>query len=109
MIQQLRYAPDGSIKQGSGSDVPDDLNELYKSEIRANQERCLDLYHRLLDANLAPEIARSVLPQDMVINWIWTGSIIGWKRLLGLRLEAHTQKESQEFAQQIEEQLSTYL
>lgn len=108
-IEQLRYAPDGSIKQGSGGDLPWDLNALYKAKIKDNQERCLDLYHRLLDDNIAPELARSVLPQDMVINWIWTGSIVGWTRLLGLRLEAHTQKETQGFASQIEEQLSGYL
>lgn len=108
-IEQLRYAPDGSIKQGSGGNLPVNLNDLHKAKIESNQLRCLDLYHEMLEANIAPELARSVLPQDMVINWIWTGSIIGWKRLLGLRLEAHSQKETQGFASQIEQQLAGYL
>jgi len=58
----------------------------------------LQTYNALLDANVAPEIARAVLPQSMYTEFIETGSLAAYARLCGLRLDPHSQKEIQQFA-----------
>ena len=42
-----------------------------------------------------------VLPQSMMTEWIWTGSLYAFARVCNLRLDSHTQKETQIVAQQI--------
>ena len=52
----------------------------------------------MLDQGLAPEQARMILPQNMMTTWVWTGTLLSWIHMLQLRLVAHTQQETQEFA-----------
>jgi thymidylate synthase (FAD) len=66
-------------------------------------EECRKTYQGLLDLGVCPEQARMVLPQSMYTEWIWTGSLLGWSRVCKLRLDSHTQKETQEVAQMIED------
>lgn len=66
------------------------------------QQRCLALYDGLLKAGVCPEQARMVLPQSMMTEWIWTGSLFGWANLYNQRKPgSHAQRETQEFARQI--------
>jgi thymidylate synthase (FAD) len=60
-------------------------------------------YVSLLDQCVAPEQARMVLPQNTMTNWIWTGSLVAFARVVKLRIEEHAQKEAQELAKLIEE------
>ena len=64
-------------------------------------EQSLAAYERLLAANVAPEQARMVLPQGVMTDWYWTGSLVFWHRVCRLRLDAHSQQETSEVAQQI--------
>jgi thymidylate synthase (FAD) len=61
----------------------------------------LDTYNMMLDSNVAPEMARMVLPQSVMTNWIWTGSLVAFARVCKLRLDIHAQKEAQELAEKI--------
>ena len=65
------------------------------------QDLCVESYKYLLRKGVCPEQARMVLPQSMYTEWIWTGSLLGWSRVCKLRLDSHTQKETQEVAQMI--------
>ena len=49
------------------------VEDLYYDAISDAVEK----YEQLLDAGLAPEQARFVLPQGMITRWIWTGSLYG--------------------------------
>ena len=60
-------------------------------------------YETLLEANVAPEMARAVLPQSMYTEFIETGSLAAYARLCGLRLDPSAQKEIQEFASALNE------
>lgn len=60
-------------------------------------------YTELLDNGVAPELARMILPQNMMTTWVWTGSLLSWHHMLSLRLDAHTQKETRDFAQMVKE------
>ena len=60
-----------------------------------------EVYKRLLDEGVCPEQARMVLPQSMYTQWYWTGSLAAWARVCKLRLDPHSQKETQEIAEMI--------
>jgi thymidylate synthase (FAD) len=62
---------------------------------------CLDLYLAMLNDGVAPEQARMILPQSMMTEWWWTGSLFFFARVCKLRLDPHAQKETQEIAQMI--------
>lgn len=59
---------------------------------------CLNMYDHLLNQGVCPEQARMVLPQSMYTEWYWTGSLAAWARVCNLRLDPHTQKETQVIA-----------
>lgn len=60
-------------------------------------------YARLLEGGVAPELARMILPQNMYVNWIWTGSLLSFFEMYKLRSEGHSQYEAQQFAALIKE------
>ena len=59
------------------------------------------MYEDLIELGVCPEQARMVLPQATYTEWIWTGSLLAFSRMCKLRLDSHTQKETQEVAQMI--------
>ena len=61
-------------------------------------KNALDLYERLLESNVAPEMARMVLPQNVMTNWMWTGSLVAFARVVKLRTDSHAQQEAQELS-----------
>jgi thymidylate synthase (FAD) len=96
---------DPNLKQGSKNEIiaqNEAIHEIYVKTMQA----ALYSYDSLLEANVAPEMARAVLPQSMYTEFIETGSLAAYARLCGLRLDSHAQKEIQEFAQAIHDLLS---
>jgi thymidylate synthase (FAD) len=93
-------ARDTNLKQGSRSEPPamdTDCCELMKSVV----EICNDAYVRLLEQDVAPELARIILPQNMYTEFIETGSLAAYARLCGLRRHESAQKEIQLYAEAI--------
>ncbi len=92
-----RYAPKGSVKQGSGEEI--DMNsDLYNNIgtiVEATIMACEDTYNTLLDNGVAPEQARMVLPQSMMTEIVDTGSLVYWSRMYQQRTDPHAQKEWQ--------------
>ena len=81
----------------SGEKISLPIEETYNHLIGT----ALDTYNMMLDSNVAPEQARMVLPQSVMTNWIWTGSLVAFARVCKLRLDSHAQKEAQELAHKI--------
>lgn len=90
-----------NAKQGSSEDL--ESSELFLQMILNESKNCLDLYNRLLEGNVAPEQARMVLPQNTMTNWMWTGSLVAFSRVVKLRVDSHAQKEAQNLAWMINE------
>lgn len=63
-------------------------------------------YKMLLDDGVAPEQARFVLPQGMLTEWVWTGSLYGWFEVYRQRSSEHAQYEVRLFAQKLDEEMS---
>ena len=95
---ELRGRP---VKAKQGSNGVLESSELFTDMIVAESVRCLDLYKRLLEGNVAPEQARMVLPQNTMTNWMWTGSLVAFARVVKLRTDSHAQQEAQELAKLI--------
>lgn len=111
-----RSKPEGSAKQGSGSyvvytiptkyidnygEIHDDnpfISEAYAEHLALSRQ----LYDSMLEAGVAPEQARMVLPQSMMTSYYVTGSLAAFARLVKQRKDAHAQREIQELAEQIE-------
>ncbi len=64
---------------------------------------CLNAYNELLCQGVAPEQARMVLPQSMMTEWYWSGSLDAFASMCQLRCKPDTQYESQIVANQISE------
>ena len=79
------------------------VEQLYK--VVADQ--CLHFYTKLVEAGLAPEQARFVLPQGMITRWIWTGSLYGWYEVWRQRSSEHAQYEARLFASQLDTHMSS--
>jgi thymidylate synthase (FAD) len=60
----------------------------------------------LLECNVAPEIARMVLPQSMMTEFIETGSLAAYARLCHLRLGSDAQKEIRDVARLVSDALA---
>lgn len=102
-----RKAPEGSIKQGSSDYGVDEVE--FNGVIDSPQERyteylslSAELYSNMLEAGVAPEMARSVLPQSMLTEWVWSGNILAFAHVYKERIGDGAQKEVQEFARELD-------
>jgi thymidylate synthase (FAD) len=91
---------DVNLKQGSKA-TPIENAALATDIYNETVENCLNTYNRLLEMKVAPEIARSILPQGMYTEFIETGSLGAYVRLCNLRTDSHAQREIQEYAQTV--------
>lgn len=97
---------DTNKKQGS-KDTPvsssDDVQKLLKDSTLAAEE----VYRYLLNADVAPELARMILPQSMYTEFIETASLAAYARLCKLRLDPTAQKEIRQYAECLSQLLAT--
>jgi len=63
----------------------------------------LETYNYLLEQGVAPEQARMVLPQSMMTEWYWSGTLYAFAKMCGLRLKEDTQAETRIVAEKIED------
>jgi len=117
-----RKRPEDGIKQGSSDEtIPRDDVKLaqfmeddfsgfiqWDSSYEELMYGLQGYYETLLKAGVAPEMARMVLPQSMMTEWYWTGSIAAFARVYKLRSEATAQREVQEIASQIDALISPH-
>ena len=92
-------------KQGSLEDVPFEKNAECMKILEDHTEACASVYRHLLDQGVCPEQARMVLPQNMMTEFIETGSLAAYARLCDLRMHPDAQKEIRELAAEISTQL----
>jgi thymidylate synthase (FAD) len=96
-VPEVVRARDAKLKQGSKAEGVED-NEKWKLFIHETNKEAMDRYNKLLEASVAPEVARTVLPQGMYTEFIETGSLAGYARLCSLRLDPAAQWEIQQYA-----------
>ena len=101
---QWRGRPEGSIKQGSSGVVTEIVHGGKIDVFTHNHVReTLRVYMQLLKSGVAPEQARMILPQNMMTEWYWTGSLMFFVRVCRERLAPGAQLETREIAEQMAE------
>ena len=97
------YTPDvwrgrsADKKQGSEGEVKTNANVEYHNNVM------LQLYKQQLDEGVSPEQARMHLPQSMMTEWYWSGSLFAFAKMCGLRLKEDTQVETRVVAEKVED------
>lgn len=95
--KEWRSRPDKSIKQGSGDVHPenDDIKHCFETAVLVVKS----LYEELIESGVAPEMARMVLPQSMMVDFIWSGNLLAFSHVYNLRAGEGAQEEAKEFAE----------
>lgn len=91
---------DPKLKQGSKPTEVDDSDTVHQL-IKTHTEVNVMLYEDLLSRGVAPEIARCILPQSMMTEFIETGSLAAYARLYNLRTDPTAQREIRDYAEMI--------
>ena len=96
---------DPKAKQGS---KPTPVPMFYSAweMMRKQVSSATETYNELLEMGVAPEIARSILPQSMYSLFIETGSLAAYARICNLRLHPSAQKEIRDYANALHQLIS---
>ncbi len=100
-IPVWRGKPTNGAKQGSSDVLTSTMvvNAVYGKAIDA----CTFAYESLLEEGVAPEQARLILPQGMITEWYWTGSLSAFARFYKQRTHEGAQKEIADLAEMVQE------
>lgn len=93
-----------NVKQGSSDEAADDQRQINYHAQNACHGALL-AYKDMLAQDVAPELARMILPQNLMTAFYMTGSLRNWAHFLKLRLDSHAQQEVREVAQMINDVL----
>ena len=90
------------VNSKQGSDGTVELGQTIDHNLETTMESCLILYNTMIQKGVAPEQARMVLPQSMMTEWYWSGTLYAFARVCNLRCKPDTQKETQDVANVID-------
>lgn len=92
-------------KQGSSDEVfMGDEHDRFHSKYLDLIKQAEIVYDNMVATGVAPEQARMVLPQSMMTEWIWTGSLVAFARVVKLRSSSDAQFECREIAKMIDDE-----
>jgi len=97
-VPELRRQ-DTKNRQNSTDDLPQDLKQDLWLQINDHFQESMTLYKKLLDAGVAKECARFVLPLATPTRIYMTGSCRSWIHYINLRSAHGTQKEHMQIAE----------
>ena len=93
-----------NVKQGSSEDATPSQNIVDHMYIDATRH-CLDAYKAMLSIGVCPEQARTVLPQSMLTEWYWSGTLMAFARVYNLRCSKDAQVETRDVVKPIGEHM----
>lgn len=91
-------------KQGSGGKHPrwnHGVGNGYMDYVYEHYENSVVLYLQMVEDGVAPEEARGVLPQDVMTEWTWSGTLGAFAKMCQLRLHPEAQYEARLVAQEV--------
>ena len=99
-----------------GSDETKTIDEVYPPESdwkfptsslkKQVETLALKYYNTMLESGIAPEQARMILPQSMMTEWYWSGTLYAFARVCNLRCKPDAQLESREVCNMIDKQVA---
>ena len=93
-------------KQGSSEEEIEWIDRTTRTGALQSQVENVALanYNRMLDAGVAPEQARMILPQSMMTEWYWSGTLYAFARICNLRCAEDAQYETRIVANLIDDE-----
>jgi thymidylate synthase (FAD) len=88
-------------RQGRGEALPADVVDRFRSDLDSVSKEAYAAYSRALDAGVARETARLLLPVAYYTQWYWKINLHNLFHFLSLRLDAHSQEEIRLYAAEI--------
>ena len=101
-FQDSVHARPADIKQGSGGE-PAVEQSVARNWMERTTEGSLNTYQLLLDHQVAPEEARTILTLNTMTTVVWTGSLLFWARVRNQRVDGHAQLAAQELGRKLDE------
>ena len=95
-----RGAPEDKKQGSSQKEIEFDITTLVKESKQT--------YEKMIEEGIAPEMARMVLPQNMMTEWYWTGSLMAFARVCNLRNKEDSQEETRMITQQMAKHLKDH-
>ena len=121
VVSTMYYACDGSSVEPKICFMSSDKKEverfvkrnsdLFVSSLDADEftttytnvcNEAISTYERFIELGIAPEQARFVLPQGVMTEWVWSGSLQAWARFYNQRSYSNAQKEIQFLAHEVD-------
>ena len=96
----LFRSQDTKNRQNSIDDLPSDLKIKLYAKIQDHFDAAQELYKELLEAEVAKECARFILPIATPTRIYMTGSCRSWITYIALREKSGTQKEHMDIAKE---------
>jgi thymidylate synthase (FAD) len=90
-----------SNKQGSEGSLDDIQASVFSQNIESICKGAYDLYERMIEAGVAREQARMVLPVNLYTEWYWKQDLHNLMHLMALRCDHHAQYEVQVYGNAI--------
>ena len=98
-LPELR-SQDTKNRQNSIDDVDSDVVKRFNKKMRSHFDASIDLYKEMLNAGIAKECARFVLPLSTPTRLYMTGSVRSWIHYIELRSGHGTQKEHMDLVEE---------
>jgi len=95
-----RGAPENKKQGSSQTEHEYDITPL------VNEAR--NTYEKMIEEGIAPEMARMILPQNMMTEWYWTGSLMAFARVCNLRNKSDSQEETRMITLQMAKHLKDH-
>lgn len=95
----FRRAPGADRKQGSGG--PHASSDQWVERYRWMCTSAIIAYEAMIHDGVAPEQARFVLPQGVMVQWVWTGNVASFARIVMQRRTPHAQAETRMVTERI--------
>lgn len=100
-VPTLVLSRPASLMKDKAQPMPQDIALDFQYYIANANKTAVREYIGLIKLGVAPEQARMVLPQSMITEWIWTGSLFGFAEVYNQRSGEHAQYEANLFADEL--------
>jgi len=91
----------GRNRQGRGEPLPGEVVDRFRSDLERLSKEAYEAYTRALDAGVARETARLLLPVAYYTQWYWKVDLWNLFHFLSLRLDPHAQEEIRLYAAEL--------
>lgn len=105
-VPQTVFARPQKLMTQAAQAAEPEITKAISEIIEYANRRAVREYESLVGLGVAPEQARMVLPQSMMTEWIWTGSLYGWASMYNQRSSEHAQYEVRLFAEEVNKIMS---